>query len=211
MLLTHPLSVVTPTVDGDVLEVLARADSAFTPGQLHRLIGAHSASGVRKSLLRLVSEGIVSVDTVGNAHTYRLNRDHLAAPAIIELAGLRATFLERIREAMEGWPTPPAFAALFGSAARGEMHPGSDIDVFVVRPERLDTGPDEDWEAWHRDTDRLQRDATAWTGNDTRILEMSENEVRAGLRSGDPVLAAIRSEGLLLHGPSTFWRRMSRA
>ncbi|WP_268874360.1 hypothetical protein [Tersicoccus phoenicis] len=32
-----PLAVVTPTVDGDVLAVLARADSWFTVSGLHRL------------------------------------------------------------------------------------------------------------------------------------------------------------------------------
>ena len=33
---------ITPTVDGDVLMVLARAEAAFTPPEVHRLIGARS-------------------------------------------------------------------------------------------------------------------------------------------------------------------------
>jgi hypothetical protein len=36
----HPLATVTPTVDGDVLAVLAQNEATFTPGQLRRLLAA---------------------------------------------------------------------------------------------------------------------------------------------------------------------------
>jgi len=214
LLFSRPLAVVTPTVDGDVLAVLARADTAFSAGQLQRLIGERSYGGVRKALLRLVRQGIVTTETVGNAHTYRLNREHVAAPAVTELANLRSVLLDRLRGAFEDWAHPPVFAALFGSAARQDMRLGSDIDLFLVLPSvvapRSDEADGEGLEAWQRDTDRLQRDATAWSGNDVRIFEMGEEEVRAGVAAGDPLLGAAQAEGVILCGSNAFWRQVRR-
>ena len=34
--------------------------------------------------------------------------------------------------------TQPLRIVLFGSAARGEMHPGSDVDIMIVVPEGVD-------------------------------------------------------------------------
>ena len=55
----HPLAVVTPTRDGDVLAVLALVDEAFTTGQLHRTLSRFSEDGIRKVLARLRKQGIV--------------------------------------------------------------------------------------------------------------------------------------------------------
>ena len=88
------------------------------------------------------------------------------------------------------------------------MRTDSDIDIFVVRPDELEHV--EVVEAWQRDLDRLQRGVTVWTGNDTRVLEMSEFQVRNGLSTQDEVLLALRREGVTLHGSNNYWRRMSR-
>lgn len=208
MQLTRPFEVVTPTVDGDVLQVLAGADARFTVGELHRLVGDHSYNGVKKASLRLVRQGIVTAELSGTVNTYSLNRHHLAAPAVLALASLRVLFLDRLQAALAEWVHPPVFAALFGSASRGDMRPDSDIDLFLVRPGSVED-TSESLEDWRRDTDRIQRDATAWTGNDTRVLEMSLTEVRAGLATGDALLTEIRAEGRVLYGGDRFWRKVS--
>ncbi len=136
MILSRPLSVVTPTVDGDVLRALALADASFTTGELHRLIGAHSVDGVRKVLLRLTAQGIVSAEPAGRAYLYRLNRDHLAAGPIEALARLREALVERLRAELGSWPIPAVYGALFGSAVRTDMRLGSDLDLLLVRPDQ---------------------------------------------------------------------------
>lgn len=195
--LGHPLAVVTPTVDGDVLAVLAGADAAFTGREVHRLVGRYSEAGVRNVLSRLVDQGIVLVERVGPSYSYRLNRDHLAAPHIIALAGLRGELNARLRARFAEWDPAPVYAALFGSVARGDMRPDSDIDLLIVRPDTVDGDDDR----WADQVDRLARDVTRWTGNDTRPLEYGDTEIRRALRRGDPVLRAIRAEGLPLAGP----------
>lgn len=205
MELQRPFATITPTVDGEVLVVLARSDSAFTAGQVHRLMGTHSYSGVVKALGRLVDHGAVRSERVGIANVFALNREHLAAGAIIELAGLRAAFLDRLRGVLDSWDPAPIYAALFGSAARGDMNIHSDIDVFVVRPEGEGVIDELALGRWHDNVNLLEESVAAWTGNDARVYEVGEIELRRSLKNRDPVLESIRAEGVTLIGPLTYW------
>lgn len=207
MILNRPLEAVTPTVDGDVLAVLARADAAFTPPQVRDLVGRHSVAGVRNALNRLTDQGLVHSEQVGRAFIYRLNRDHVAAPHVVALAEAGQTVVQRMRELLASWATPPDYAALFGSAATGKMTTSSDLDVLIVRPTTVDL---DDEAAWHDQLDDFALSCTRWTGNDTRVLELSSAQVRNGATT-DRVLRAIAREGILLAGPMEFLSRYLRA
>lgn len=135
---------------------------------------------------------------------YRLNREHLAAPAILCLASQFRALLKRLEEHLAAWAYPPVYAAIFGSAARGQMLPGSDLDVFVVRPDSAEEV------TWESDLARLARDSTCWTGNDTRALVMTEREVAVGASAGDPLLQSVLRDGLLLAGRPEWLRRVLR-
>jgi predicted nucleotidyltransferase len=198
--LARPLTVVSPTVDADVLAVLAGAEAEFTGRQVHQVAGRHSEKGVRNCLHRLVGQGIVNARRAGKADLYSLNRRHLAAPSIVALAGLRHELLARIRAELAGWKQAPVFAALFGSAATGRMRPDSDIDLLVVRPKNVDIEGAE----WRLQLETLSTDVTAWTGNDTRLLELGEDEVQRGLEGSERVLADVRDEGVVLYGQAAY-------
>jgi predicted nucleotidyltransferase len=157
----------------------------------------HSEDGIRRVLHRLTEQGIVTSERVGQAFTYRLNRRHLAADAVIALARLGATLLDRIEQALEAWESPPVYGAVFGSAARGEMRPDSDIDLLLVRPDACDR------ERWDELVSGLTADINEWTGNDVQVLEFTESEVRqAG--TAEPVLRDVRSHGLTVAGSSAW-------
>ena len=202
MLLERPLAVVTPTVDGDVLTVLARADASFTPPQVQEILHRHSVAGVRKTLNRLVEQGIVDAARVGNAVNYRLNRDHLAAQSIIELANLRNVLFDWIREHVEAWSRPPRLAMLFGSAATGTMRADSDIDLFVVGNDQ-----DLDHDAWQAQVGELERAVSRWTGSDARILEYSVSDLD---HPTDPVVDDIRRDGIVISGDRSLLTRNRR-
>jgi hypothetical protein len=194
--LKHPLTVVTPTLDGDVLGLLARSDEWFSGRRLHRMLGRASEPGVRKAAERLVGQGIVVKQQVGNAKVYQLNRQHIAAPSVEGLAELRATLVDRLRERLGGWDEPPLAGLLFGSVARGEATADSDLDVLLVR--RRDVG--EDSPAWQRQVAQLADAATGWTGNDTRVVEFGEDEL------DDPAVARL-VEDAVEHGIELFGSR----
>jgi predicted nucleotidyltransferase len=199
MQLDSPLAVVTPTVDGDVLAVLARADASFTPPQVRALLRRHSVDGVRRSLNRLVEQGILDSHRVGNAVNYRLNRDHLAAQPIIDLANLRTTLLDRIGEQVEGWAVPAQLVMVFGSAATGTMRTESDIDLFVV----ADDG-DLHRDAWQAQVAELERVVSRWTGNDARVLDYGVADLG---HADDPVVDDIMREGIVISGDRSLLTR----
>jgi predicted nucleotidyltransferase len=198
--LARPLALITPTIDADVLAVLAGARASFTGRQVHQVAGRHSERGVRNTLHRLSEQGIVTRERVGNADLYQLNRLHLAAAHIEAIVKLRSELLDRIGEEIGLWTIRAEFAALFGSAAKGSMRPDSDIDVFVVRPDDVD----EDTELWQLQVATLTRHVTEWTGNDTRALDLAAAEVRDGLAAGRRVLQEIRDTGITLHGSRSY-------
>ncbi|GFG70285.1 nucleotidyltransferase domain-containing protein [Mycolicibacter senuensis] len=196
MELHRPLATVTPTLDGDVLAVLAANDIAFTTGQIHRIVNKFSEEGIRKVLARLVSQGVVTADRVGNAFTYRLNRDHLAAAPIVALAGLSNTFLSKLEHELDQWAHPPKYAAVFGSALRGTMTVDSDIDLFVVQDRGTPPA------VWAHDINELAANVTRWTGNDARIVEYSISELRKS--AAEPMVGEVLDSGLTVAGSRTW-------
>lgn len=200
MNLQRPFQVVAPTLDGDVLTVLARADRSLTGRAIERETGS-SHGGVQRALAHLVAEGVIRRERAGGAYLYRLNRQHLAAPWIEGLAMLRTQLINRLRESLASWEIKPASGVLFGSAARDQAGPASDLDLLVIRP----AGIDEDDEIWRDQVIALEQAVGAWTGNDARVLEYSETEL--GL--DEPVFEAAAAEGIELHG--SFRRLMAHA
>jgi predicted nucleotidyltransferase len=205
--LARPLTLITPTVDADVLSVLAGAKASFTGRQVHQVAGRHSERGVRNALHRLCAQGIVMRERVGSSDRYTLNRAHLAAPDIEALVHLRSELFRRISASFEAWEIKAEFAARFGSAARGDMKSDSDIDMLVVRNEHIDADDDR----WREQLATLAQNVTAWTGNDARFLELSAKEVSAGLAAGKRVLSDISKEGITLYGPPNYLRNLKPA
>ena len=193
--LSNPLRVVTPTLDADVLRVLAPADKAFTGREVHRAVGTASYDGVRLALARLVRQGIVESERAGSAQLYRLNRDHLAAPHVVALATLRLELIASLREEIAGWLIAPILAALFGSVARGDADESSDIDVLVVRPRRTS----EDDSTWRAQIATFESKASISTGNDTRTLEYAFADFVAG-RQAERVLRDAERDAIVLFG-----------
>lgn len=201
----RPLQTITPTLDGDVLAVLARADAEVSGREIHRLLGRGSHQGVRNAADRLTRQGVVSRRLAGNAHLYRLNRDHVAAPWIEKLATLPEQVIERLRSTAEAWEQPPAVIVLFGSVARGQAVPGSDLDLLVVRP----AGCDPDAPAWRRQVADLQQRASAWSGNDARLLEYGEEELAQG--DPEPLLQEVTRDGIEIYGSRRALRELARS
>jgi predicted nucleotidyltransferase len=201
----RPIEAVTPTLDGDVLRVLARADAEMTGRQIRRLAGHGSYQGVRNAADRLTRQGVVTRRAVGNAHLYRLNREHVAALWIEGLASLPEQIVERLRSLIEAWAQPPVLAMLFGSVATGRATPESDLDLLIVRPDGC--GPDTP--TWRDQIAGLEANATAWTGNDARVVEFSEDELEQG--EIKPLLRDALRDGIELYGTPRQLRQRARA
>lgn len=202
MQLNKPFATVTPTLDGDVLAVLAVHDVTFTTGQVHRVLRGFSEEGIRKVLTRLVEQGVVVADRVGNAFAYRLNTEHLAAEPIRALARLSSTFFDRLEQHLENWQEKPIYGAVFGSAATGQMTLQSDVDILLVHNHNyLDS-------VWSRQIGDLTSAVSAWTGNDARVVEYTEEELRGA--GSEPMIRDVMDHGLTVAGSRAWLIRQLR-
>jgi len=194
--LAMPLAVVTPTLDAAVLHALADTTARASGAQVHRMAGTGSPDGVRRVLTRLVAQGIVLAEEHPNATLYLLNRDHVAADAIVALTRLRSTIIDRITDAVSHWSPEPVHASLFGSFARGEATTNSDIDILVV------IGPasaaDQDTRATQ--IDQLSADVLRWTGNRGHIVDPTPDTLAAMIAAQDPLLVSWRTDHINLVG-----------
>lgn len=192
---TRPVEAVIPGVQGRVLGVLARTDAELTIRSTARLAGV-SVNRATTVVHDLVSLGIVQRREAGAAALVRLARDNEAARAVIALASLRERVLDRLRAEAQAIDPAPASMVVFGSFARGEAGPDSDIDVLVVRPAG---GADDDWsDAVGTWADR----ARAIAGNPVNVIEADEDELPRLLRRKDSVWQQIGRDAILLAGRS---------
>jgi predicted nucleotidyltransferase len=194
--IARPYATVAPGIEGEVLMVLARTTGPLTGRQIAGLARRGTSPSVSAALDRLVEQGLVYRQEAGPAYLHTLNRDHVAAPVVEELAGLRAELLARLRDALARWQPPPVHASMFGSAARADGDRSSDIDLLIVRPNAVE----EEDSAWQAQLDALGRDVHAWTGNHAGIAELAEADLVQLRSDPPPILANLRADGIDLAG-----------
>lgn len=236
--LSDPTRAVTPTLDGTVLAVLAVAGKPLSVGQVAEQAARGSEIGIRRSLARLVEQGIVRATLMGRNQVHELNRDHVAADAAVILAGLRTELWRRFREELAGWRPRPLYAAVFGSAARGDGSEASDIDLLLVhppfpgekRPARISpslktqiadalgqfmTSSTELDAAkqWEAQVDRLRAQVEGWTGNALQVVDMSFHEWRHPPEPHRKLLSEVERDGidLLKSRAVTLWSSAEEA
>jgi predicted nucleotidyltransferase len=191
-----PHSAISPTLEGDVLIALAGTTRPLTGREVARLARRGAPAAVSVALNRLVEQGLVLREEAGRAFLHRLNRDHLAAPAVLVLAGLRTALLERLRAEIGGWELQPVSAAMFGSAARGDGDTASDIDLLLVRPSQVDEAD----ELWRTQLSQLADHVHAWTGNHASLVELTEADLPGQIATGPPALEEIQAQAIALAG-----------
>jgi predicted nucleotidyltransferase len=195
--LSRPYTVICPTLEGPVLDVLAHTTRPLTGREIARLASRGSERGVRLVLHRLVAQGLVTAREAGSASLFALNREHVAAGIVESLVRLREELIERIRGEVEDWSSRPVHVSVFGSAARADGHMESDIDLLIVRPEDV-AEDDPQWrEQLHRLAVRIER----WSGNHASLHEVSPKGLKAALRRREPVIASLRDASVVVAGP----------
>ena len=223
--LADPTRAITPTLDGPILAVLASAGRPLTVGEIAAQVPRGSEIGVRRAVARLVDQGIVTAIQMGRNLVHELNREHIAAPAAEALAGLRGELWKRIRDSLAGWTLKPVYASVFGSAARRDGGPESDIDLLLVHPNlpgdkrppnrekglwgllnevalgMVSQAPSATSEAqWHGQVDQLRVKVQRWTGNPLQVVDVSFWQW-AEMRSTDPALfEQIARDGVTMAG-----------
>lgn len=198
--LSRPASAVVPSLDAEVLRVLAGTTAPMSGRHIHSLTTVGSQQQVARILRRLVGTGLVHLTRAGAANLYVLNRDHVACGAVLAMSGLRSRLFERISEHLRTWPVPPLAASIFGSAARGDGDEHSDVDILLVRP----TSVTADSEPWATSVHELGRKVEAWCGNVASIMQADPTELAQLELRHEPVVTSIKSDEVKLLGSGIF-------
>ena len=123
---------------GSLLSTLAGTTRPLSGRELARLSDCPHTTA-RRTLQHFAEHGLVTIQEAGAgaALLYSLNRNHVAADAVLILTSLRRRLIERLGSEIDSWEIQPLHASLFGSTARADGDTDSDIDVFLVRPLEL--------------------------------------------------------------------------
>lgn len=191
--LETPLRTIASPVEAEALRVLAGADTEFTAAQVHRLAPSASPFGIRKALSRLAETGLVNSSRYGRTQTWRANREHLLWPAVETAVSARVRLLDRIRDAVHREEGVTAY--LYGSLARRESSPDSDVDVLLVFPDAHTTEQIIDF------ANDLSERIETWTGNRGQIFNVTQSELAEIVRRGDSIVESLRADATPLVGP----------
>lgn len=191
----RPIEAVVPGAQGRVLAVLAETTADLNLRTIAQLAGVSQAQASRV-LPGLVELGIVERREVPPASLFRLVPEHVAARCLLHLARSFDFVLGEAGRLAGTLPRPPLSVIAFGSFARREAGPDSDIDLVVVRP----TDIDEDDDAWAESIEGWRRDVRRLTGNQVEVLEVSDDEAASRLSGDSTLWAEIREDGRVVHG-----------
>lgn len=108
----------------------ARPGTVHHPRELARQLG-HSPTIVARELDRLERAGILASDRIGRARRYRVDEESPIASEVRSLVQKTLGIEARLREAVSGLKGVEQ-AFIYGSYARGEDRPASDLDLMVI-------------------------------------------------------------------------------
>ncbi len=174
-----------------ILRILARYPGReFTHRELARFVGA-SHVGVSKALEDLLAYDIVRRRVVGRAYAVSANPDSALFKEAGSLFQAEDTIVDRLRNLVRRWchrHPGVLYAALFGSYARGEAGPQSDVDLLLVarNPRSLE-----------KDLESLREAVRRLLGRPLAPTLTAPDEIAR--LSDSPLLKAIRAEGLTLY------------
>lgn len=197
MNVAEPADLALPSAQAAVLRVLAGTTAGLSVREVARL--SEVAPSRVSTVVRHASDrGLVVTERHRGTLICQLNREHLAADAIIALVTLRGRILDLLSAEISAWKRPPRHASLFGSAARGDGSIDSDLDVLLVPRSAQDRDTDA-WDAQLYDTaQRVQRA----TGNSAAWLVLTLDELAAAKRNREQIIPELERDTITLAGSS---------
>lgn len=114
---------------------------------------------------------------------------------IEQICRVRHELVTRISAQLSALPSEVVHAAIFGSFARGEAGPESDIDVLLV------TRDDEPGDALDDAINVLRDRVELWTGNPLQVIVLPLTDLERVAASQARIFRSWCDESLILIGP----------
>lgn len=182
-----------------LLRALLPLDSPATGREAERLAGVSHPSAAR-ALDDLAALGVLNRTATQAAHLYRINREHDLVPLLESLFERESARFASLRKEIEAALASADLAdrvtsvGLFGSSARGEAEPGSDLDLLVLVPDQSDK------EAAGGLLGAVSERLRTHYGARASVLVLAVPEAQRRLQEGDPLLQGIVRDSRTLFG-----------
>jgi predicted nucleotidyltransferase/DNA-binding HxlR family transcriptional regulator len=150
-----------------------------------------SHTGVHKTLADLYDMNVVTLKSIGKSHTVSLNLDSHLTELVERLYGFEDDTPKELQRLIRNRLCSQAgidSAAIFGSVARGEEEPRSDIDLMIMSSDR---------ENAVAAASELQVEVSRRFGNPLAAYIVTREEMSEG-RS--PVIKDIREQNIMICG-----------
>jgi hypothetical protein len=189
----RPVEALIPGVQGKILAACLRSGEPLTMRGLARLarVSANQAALVIDHLDDL---GLVQRQAAGRSLLVSLVEDSPVVAALRRVADLWAVTLQLWREHAGGLDPQPRSMAVYGSLARGEARPGSDVDVLVVLPSDLDEAAE----------DRYREQVSDWCAYAGRVAGLPVSSIVLDAHEAEQVDGqlwdSIRREAVVITG-----------
>jgi predicted nucleotidyltransferase/biotin operon repressor len=193
---THPLDdLLSQKSKVRILRYLTNSGLELSGRQIANEIGM-SPWVCHQALGELRDQGVLLMRNVGNTHLYRLNsRHYLVQDLLLPLFRKERKLLDTvIAEITNDLPASVISLILYGSVARSEEEPFSDIDLLAVTISEEDTAVVEQF-LLHKNESLVPR-----FGNTVAALVMSTAELYSRLDEGDSLITEIMQTGRVIYG-----------
>lgn len=187
MYFAEPFGGLMPGARGAVLAALLRTGAELTGRQVHGLVrDDFSLWSVQRALSTLTELGVVETRAIGRAMVHTINENHYTVQPLRALLDPVGALRGIVRSVVDARVVS---VILYGSVARGEARPDSDVDLAVI------AAPDWDGRVELEDAVRIG------IGNDCDVVVFTPDQFdRLVASQEEPVVGQILSDGVALVG-----------
>src|SRR3990170_1599095 len=184
-----PETLLTSPARVAVLKTLLRSRGREWSGRELAKASGVSAPQTMEALYLLYDEALVRQRRAGRASMWTLEESHFLVERLRSLLALDSESNRALVEALEaGLSRSGAVEAwLFGSVARGDEDPNSDVDLLVVFPDKRRAA------AWRKRLRNLEAEVLARFGNPVQALVYTARQVGGGPPAR--ILSVAKHEG----------------
>jgi len=194
MHLSRPLEDLLSNNFALVIRRMAMVSDELSGRRIAYLSGVPPVSAARV-LSTLVEVGLVKSRYLGQSKVYQLNRDHVLWGGLELILGSAARVEARIVELTTSFAPRSTTVAVFGSFARGDAGPQSDIDIVLVSKDEAD--PDRRFDL----ADALSVQLATFTGNSVDIIDIVDADLENLVLSDDALVSSWNADARTVHGP----------
>ncbi|GAB3603571.1 hypothetical protein GCM10027586_06660 [Kineococcus gypseus] len=120
----------------------------------------------------------------------------MLADAVLAAVGSTAAVEALLLERLAGWDPPAQAVVVFGSWARGEAGPDSDLDLLLVRRDAVDVDG-----AWGEQVHATGQAVEVLTGNAVQFVQVTLSQLVTAVHEDQPLIRGLRQDARVLVGP----------